>query len=67
MLSLAVNRQDFQQNSKAWYHIGFIPNYHLLCKEEEKEKTTEKSLALFHELLVVLLDDLSKLQKNHHV
>ena len=62
MFSLAIIQRDYRQKDDAWRHIGFIPNYHLPCKEEEKETLAEKALGLFHEILTVLLEDLAVLQ-----
>jgi Plavaka transposase len=64
MFTLAVIRRDSRQNEDAWRHMGFIPNYHVSLNEEDQEQDAEKSLALFHELLGVLLEDLVELQAN---
>ena len=64
MISTTVIRRDYRQKDDAWRHLGFIPNYHHVTKEEEKENGAAKSVTLFHEILGLLLGDLADLQ-NH--
>lgn len=63
MISTVIIRRDCRQKEDAWRHLGFVPNYHHGSNDEEKENDAEKSLALFHEILALLLVDLVVLQQ----
>ena len=64
MFSICVIRQKHRQNANAWRHVGFVPNYHNGTSDDGNNNNAEQALALFHELLGVLLNDFEQLQAN---
>jgi hypothetical protein len=59
MFTLGVIKRTYRENDDAWRHLGFIP-----AISSGLSSSPEKSLALTHECLQILLADLAALQAN---
>jgi hypothetical protein len=66
MFTLAVLRRHIREKADAWRHLGFIPKHNSGTgseDEEENEADAEERLAVYHELLSLILESLEKYQR----